>query len=151
MATATEPAEKRTSFNERQRLFLRYFTAILVDLTVLNLCEEYWDLVVIESFTISLFAAIVLQLLLQLTLVVEHHLASYFKSKQGTHFVAMRWFSSWAVLFVSKFVILEALDFTFGAEVEFLGPLHGLVSLIAVIIAMMVAEKAIMKLYHALG
>ncbi len=41
-----------------QRLFLRYFTAILVDLVVLNLLAEYWETVVLDSFTISLFAAV---------------------------------------------------------------------------------------------
>jgi hypothetical protein len=151
MEQTIDQAEKRTSFNERQRLFLRYFTAILVDLTVLNLFEEYWDLVVIDSFTISLFAAIVLQVLLQLTLVVEHWIASHFVSKEGTKYKVMRFFGSWAVVFLSKFVILEALDFAFGDKVAFLGPFHGLVALIVVIIAMVVAEKAIMKLYHALG
>ncbi len=50
--------------SSNQQLFLRYFTAILVDLTVLNLFEEYWAPVVIESFTISLLAALLLQALL---------------------------------------------------------------------------------------
>ena len=53
-ATATAPSDN-------QRLFMRYFTAILIDLTVLNLFDEYWDAVTISSFTVSLLAAIVLQ------------------------------------------------------------------------------------------
>ncbi len=40
--------------NNPQRLFLRYTIAVLVALTVLNLFEEYWDLVDIGSFSISL-------------------------------------------------------------------------------------------------
>lgn len=135
----------------RQRLFMRYFTAILVDLVVLNLFDEYWDKVIIGSFTISLFAAIVLQLLLQLTLMLEHRLAAYFQSKVGTVFVVLRWFVAWMVLFLSKFVILWTLDIAFGDEVMFLGVYHGIVAFILVIFAMLLAEKAVMKLYYALG
>ena len=66
-----------------QRLFLRYFTAILVDLVVLNLFAEYWELVEVDSFTISLFAAVLLQVLLKLTLAIEHRIGAYFKTKEG--------------------------------------------------------------------
>ena len=62
--------------SNNQQLFLRYFTAILIDLVVLSLFAEYWSLVTIESFTVALFAAILLQLLLKLTLLVEHQVAS---------------------------------------------------------------------------
>ncbi len=52
----------------RQALFIGYFLCVLVDLTVLNLFDEYWQRVDIDSFTVSLFAAALLQLLLKLTL-----------------------------------------------------------------------------------
>ena len=52
----------------RQVLFVRYLTAIMIDLTVLNLFEEHWDAVIIDSFTISLLAAVLLQVLLKVTL-----------------------------------------------------------------------------------
>ncbi|MCW8964067.1 MAG: hypothetical protein OQL16_09735 [Gammaproteobacteria bacterium] len=149
--TATLPDDGSITLNNRQRLFIRYFTAILVDLVVLNLFDEYWDKVVINSFTISLFAAVVLQLLLQLTLVFEHRMASYFKSKSGKAFVALRWLSTWLVLFISKFIILWVLDISFGDEVLFLGVLHGLVAFIVVVFAILLAEKAIMKLYQSLA
>ena len=54
----------------RQRLFSRYAIAILVDLVVLNLFAEYSSRVTIDTFTTSLLAAILLQLLLQATLSV---------------------------------------------------------------------------------
>jgi hypothetical protein len=151
METAAISSQPAQVISERQRLFIRYFTAILIDLTVLNLFDEYWDNVVIGSFTISLFAALVLQALLQLTLVIEHRIANYFKSKPGRAAKVLRLLASWAVLFVSKFVILWALDFTFGDEVLFLGALHGLVAFFTVIIVMLIAENAIIKIYRALA
>ena len=54
----------------RQRRFLRFLTATLVDLVVLNLFVEYLpQYVTVDSFTITLLAAVVLQVLLKLTLV----------------------------------------------------------------------------------
>ena len=58
---------------------------------------------------------------------------------------------TWAVLFISKFIILWVLDISFGEEVLFLGALHGLVAFIVVVFATLLAEKAIMKLYRALA
>lgn len=149
--TAGPAIDGSITLNNRQRLFIRYFTAILIDLAILNLFDEYWDKVVIDSFTISLFAAIVLQVLLQLTIAFEHRMASYFKAKEGSHFVALRWLSTWLVLFLSKFVILWALDISFGDAVLFLGVYHGIVAFIVVVFAILLAEKAIMKLFHALA
>jgi hypothetical protein len=69
--TSTLPASARIP-STKQLLFLRYFTAILIDLAVLNLFDEYWEHVVIDSFTISLIAALLLQVLLKITLALEH-------------------------------------------------------------------------------
>jgi len=151
MENSIAQEDSAQSMSNKQRLFMRYFTAILVDLTVLNLFEEYWDNVVIGSFTISLFAAIVLQILLQLTIVFEHKVAAYFKSKSGTSAKVQRFFATWAILFFSKIIILEAINIAFGDKVLFLGAFHGLVAFIVVVIALLVAEKAIIKLYHSLA
>ena len=64
--TETEAAKSDTMLlSNRQRLFVRYLLAVLIDLTVLNLFVEYWDKIVIDSFTISLLAAVLLQILLR--------------------------------------------------------------------------------------
>jgi hypothetical protein len=137
--------------NTRQRLFNRYFTAILIDLTVLNLFVEYSDYVVIDSFTISLLTAFLLQVLLKLTLAIEHRIGAYFNSKTGAVAKFLRFFCAWAVLFGSKFVILAAVNVAFGDDVDFGGPLHGVAIFIAVVVAMLVAEEAMVRFYHRLG
>jgi hypothetical protein len=144
------PASAEVPSN-KQRLFLRYFTAILIDLVVLNLFVEYSEHVVIDSFTISLLAALLLQVLLKATLAIEHWVAAYFNARQGGLAKFLRYFSVWLILFGSKFVILEALSFAFGDEVYFGGPLHGLVVLIAVVVTMLVAEEAVVRLYRRLA
>lgn len=137
--------------SSRQKWFLRYFTAVLIDLVVLNLFVEYSQYVQIDSFTISVFAAILLQILLKLTLVVEHRAAAYFQSRPGKTAKVMRWFVAWLILFGSKFVILEAVNFAFGDLVNFGGWFNGVVAIIAVLVVMLVVEEAIVRFYRTLA
>lgn len=137
--------------SSNQRLFLRYFTAILLDLVILNIFAEFWHHVTIHSFTISLCAAVLLQVLLKLTLAIEHRAASYFNSKEGTLARTMRFVSAWAILFLSKFVILGAINFAFGDSIIFSGPVHGVVAFIVVVVVMLVSEEAIVRFYNRLS
>ncbi len=63
----------------------------------------------------------------------------------------MRFFTAWLILFGSKFVILEALVLALGDRLKFGGPLHGVVVLIAVVVAMLAAEVILVKLYRRMG
>lgn len=135
----------------KQRVFMRYLTATLVDLVVLGLFAEYWELVTANSFTILLLAAVVLQVLLKLTIVLEHRLAAFFNARPGGFNKFMRFFSAWLVLFGSKFVILEALVLAFGDRLRFGGPFHGVVALIVVVVVMLVVEAVLVKFYRRLG
>lgn len=137
--------------SNRQRVFIRYTFAVLVDLTVLNLFNQYWDYVYIEHFTISLLAAILLQALLQATILVEHKVAGYFKGKEGLKPKLLRGFSTWAIVFSSKFVILGAINFAFGDSVRFMGPIQGLFAFFVVVIAIILSEQLIIRINKALA
>ena len=137
--------------NNSQKLFVRYLVAVLIDLTVLNLFDEFWDLVTIEPFSVSVLAAILLQVLLKATLVLEHKVAAYFNAKSGGFAKFMRFFTAWLILFGSKFIMLGAIDFAFGDDVLFSGPLHGVVSFIVVVMVMLAAEEIAVRIYRRLG
>ncbi len=137
--------------SDRQRLFLRYFTGILIDLVVLNLFAQYWHVVHVESFSISLLAAVVLQVLLKLTIAAEHQVAVFFNARPGGFMKFMRFFGAWFVLFASKFAILEALSFVFGDTIHFDGRWHGIIPLIIVVVTMLIAEELIVRLYRKIG
>lgn len=139
------------SFTTRQQLFLRYTYLVLIDLTMLNFFNEYWDLVFIEFFSISLLTAMLLQILLQLTIAIEHRVSNYFKKKPGTGAKVLRGLSIWAILFISKLVILEAINICFGDSVLFGGPIHGLVAFIVVVIGIIIAEQIFFRIYRYLG
>ena len=135
----------------RQRVFMRYLTATLVDLAVLGLFAEYWEHVSVDSFTIMVLAAVLLQVLLKLTIVVEHRVAAFFNARPGGFNKFMRFFTAWLILFGSKFVILEALVLAFGDRISFGGPFHGIVALIVVVVAMLVVEAVLVKFYRRMG
>ena len=141
------------SFNNKQRLYLRYLVAVLVDLTVLSLFNEYApQYLFIESFSLSLFAAIILQVLLQLTLKAEHKVAHYFfHGKSGLKINILRGFTAWSMIFISKLIMLKALSIAFGSSVVFGGVLHGVVAFIVIITTMIVAEQIFIKIYNSLA
>lgn len=140
------------SFSRKQLLFLKYMLIVLIDLVVLGLFNQYWNLVFIETFTIGMLTAMLLQFLMQVAMKIEHIAADYFfGGKTGTHVKIMRGVSAWAIVFVSKLVILKALSIAFGDSVVFSGPMHGVVSFIVVVTGIIIAEQAVMWIYRFLG
>ena len=138
-------------FSRRQQVFLRYTYLVLIDLVVLNLFDEYWNWVQIEFFSITLLAAILLQVLLQVTIAIEHRVADYFKQKPGNWAVTARVVTTLLIIIASKFAILWAINVTFGDSVLFTGPKHGLVSFYVVVIAIVVIEQIFFKILRTLG
>ena len=125
----------------RQRIFTRYLVAILVDLLVLNLFAEYWQRVEVSSFSVTLLAAVIMQLLLQATFVIEHVVAARFAGREGIQWQALRWISAWLILFLSKLIMLWSINLALGDSIRFLGPHHGVLAFITVIVAMVSAEE----------
>jgi len=134
----------------RQRLFSRYVIAILVDLVVLNLVAQYWGRVEIDAFSTSLIAAVLLQMLLQATLLLEHRVAALFEARDGRLWTFLRFFCAWLILFGSKFVMLAVIDRILGDGLMFGGPMHGVAAFILVIIAMLASESLLGRLYRRL-
>lgn len=144
------PAEA-TMPTDRQRLFVLFFTGTLIDLVILGLFAEFSENVHVDSFSIALLAAIVLQALLKLTISIEHRVLALFKGKTGAAWTGLKFFCAWLILFGSKFVILEALTFVFGDRVRFEGLWHGIIWLIAVAVTMVVVEELIVRFYRKLA
>jgi hypothetical protein len=148
---ATKENYTTKTISRKQELFLKYFTFTLVDLVVLNLFAQYWDKVTITSFGVSLLIAVVLQILLKLTLVLEHRVGDYFKSDDSIKMKIYRILSAWLILFVSKFVILWVLELIFVKEIIFLGMWHGVITFIVVVVAILLVEYLVTRIYRALA
>ena len=127
--------------------FARALTEILVYVVVLNLFVEYVHTVVIESFTVSLVTAVLLWLMLAVIVRLERRVADYFRGKQGVWPRVLRYLCVWAILFVSKFVILEVVAFvTAGRAV-----LGHFFEIVAIVLSLMAAEALLGWLYRRLG
>lgn len=143
-----ELAKPRSNY---QQLFTRFIMAVLIDLTVLNFFNQYSELVSIETFTVSFLVAILLQILLLITIDIEHRVSKKFKNKSGAAWKTLQITVIWTILLISKVIILEGINFIFGSAVLFTGPLHGIVIFIIVVIAILVAEQLVLKLYNSLA
>lgn len=142
--------EKVYGFNTPQRLFVGYTLAVLVDLTVLNFLMNTGTSSISSLSPSHLLLRFLLQLLLKLSIGLEHKLADYFKSKPGTAPKIYRGLSSYVILVGSKFVMLEAINILFGDKVDFTGPWNGVVAFFAVVFTILVAEIIVSKIYFAL-
>ena len=127
---------------KRQLVFFSWTKDVLIYILVLNLFVEYNPKMVIDSFTISIFTAILLKILLEIILKLEQRVAAFFEGRK-----VLQIFFVWLILFGSKFVILEVVDLVFGEHVE----LGKFLDVIWLVIALMVARDIFQRIYQALG
>jgi hypothetical protein len=130
-----------------QRRFASWMTDVLVYVVVLNLFVEFADAVIIDSFTISILTAVLLKGLLDVIIGLEHRVAGFFRARSGVIYRVVRPVTTFAILFLSKFVILEAVDLVFGDHVD----LGHLLDVILLVIALMAARMGVGAIYGALG
>ena len=125
-----------TSVTRGQEVFASWATDVLVFIVVLNLFVEYVPKVITESFTISIFTAIVLKLLIDVIAGLEHHVRGWFsgeKDRAG----GVRAGAVFAILFISKFVVLEIIDIVFGDRVS----LGGFIEVASLVVTMILARR----------
>jgi hypothetical protein len=128
--------------SKRQLVFLSWTKDILIYTTVLNLFVEFNQKIIIDSFTISIFTAIILKILLEVILKLEHKVAAAL-----TGYKFLRILIVWLILFGSKFLILEVIDFIFGEHVS----LGKFLDVILLVIVMMVAREVFQQIFRSLG
>jgi hypothetical protein len=127
---------------QRQLIFFSWTKDVLIYIIVLNLFVEYNPKIVIDSFTISIFTAILLKILLDIILQLEHKVSASLEA-----YKFLRIFFVWLILFGSKFLILEVVDILFGDHVE----LGKFLDVIILVITLMVAREVFQRIYLALG
>jgi hypothetical protein len=143
-----DDADARATISGRQLLFIGTVTNVLVNVLVLNVFVQYFDKVVIDRFTISVFTAVLLTILLWLITHIEERVHHYFFDEhEGTGSRILGVAAIWAILFGSKFLILEIVDWVFGDHVE----LGKLIEVILLVVAMLVANGMMQSIFRRLG
>jgi len=125
-----------------QMIFFSWTKDVLIYVVVLNLFVEYSPQVIIDSFPLSIFTAILLKVLLEIIMTLEHKVADVFKANK-----VLRIFFVWLILFSSKFLILEFVNIVFGEHVA-LGKFWD-VFLLA--FTLLLVRKIIQWIYQGLG
>jgi hypothetical protein len=130
-----------------QARFLSWTADVLIYVVVINLFVEYAPSVIIESFTVSLLTAVLLKLLLDSILGLEHRVRAWFARRSGAGWRITGLATTWAILFLSKFLIIEVTAIVFGNQVK----LGGFIEVVALVIAMIAARRLMGLLYRRLA
>lgn len=138
---------ERLSITKWQLVYAGWTLTLLAYIVVLNLWVEFNPSVVIDSFIISIATSVVLLVMLVLILGLEHRVKHWFAQREGTVYRVLGTLSTLLILFLSKFVILEVVDFIFGEHVE----LGHFIDVLLLVLLLIVAQRAIVFGWDALG
>jgi hypothetical protein len=122
------------------------FAAAIVDVfvyvVVLNLFVEYLPKVISETFTLSLLTAVLLKGVLEIVVAAKNRVKARFRAASTPIGKVVAAVMLWAVLFGSKFLVLEVVALVFGDRVS----LGGFFSVTALILALLLSRAAVRRL-----
>ncbi|QXT62475.1 hypothetical protein [Tessaracoccus palaemonis] len=118
---------------------------VFVYVVVLNLVAEYLPMVIAETFTLSLLAAVLLKGVLEVVVLAKNRVKTRFKSAQTVAGKVGAGLLLWAVLFGSKFVVLELMALVFAGRVV----LGGFFAVTGLILVLMAARAGVRRLLAA--
>lgn len=130
-----------------QRVFLSWTADVLVYVVVLNLWVEWSAAKTIDSFTISLLTAALLKLLLDVIAAAKERVLAWARAEDGRGRLVLGLVGVWGILFLSKFLILEAVDVVFGDRVD----LGGFVDVMLLSATLILARQALVWAWRRLG
>jgi len=120
---------------------------VFVYVVVLNLFVEYLPVVISETFTLSLLTALLLKGVLEIVVLAKKRVVTRFRQASTPVGKVVAAILVWAVLFGSKFLVLEAVGLVFGSSVS----LGGFFSVTLLIIVLMLARAAVRRLLSGEG
>ena len=115
---------------------------IFVYMVVLNLFVEYLPQVLSETFTLSLLTAVLLKGVLEVVVAAKNRVKARFRQASTPIGKLAAAVMLWAVLFGSKFLVLEAVGLVFGSRVS----LGGFFSVTLLILVLLLSRAAVRRL-----
>ena len=111
-------------------------------MVVLNLFVEYLPQVISETFTLSLLTAVLLKVVLEIVVAAKNWVKARFRQASTPAGKVAAAVLLWAVLFGSKFLVLEVVALVFGDRVS----LGGFFSVTLLILALLLSRWAVRRL-----
>jgi hypothetical protein len=115
---------------------------VFVYVVVLNLFVEYFPRVLSETFTLSLLTAVLLKGVLELVLAAKNRVKARFRQADTPIGKVVAGLMLWAVLFGSKFLVLEAVAVLFGDRVS----LGGFFSVTLLTLTLLLSRASVRRL-----
>lgn len=115
---------------------------VFVYVVVLNLFVEYLPQVLSETFTLSLLTAVLLKGVLEVVVAAKNRVKARFRQASTPIGKVLAAVLLWAVLFGSKFLVLEAVNLVFGDRVS----LGGFFSVTLLILVLLLSRAAVRRL-----
>ena len=115
---------------------------VFVYVVVLNLAAQFMPQVISETFTLSLFTAVVLKLVLEAVVALKDRIKAGFKAATTPVGRVVAGLLLWGLLISSKFVVLELIALLFRDSVK----LGGFFAVTALIFALMFARSGVRRL-----
>lgn len=137
----------KNMFSDKQLIFKELFVGTLIYAVVLGFFNDYTSIVYAKSFSTIFLAAVVLEALTYLTLLLKSKRMARLQDKAEMTHKAFVLFTVWLVLFLSKFVFIWAIDLAFGDEIA----VYGFFGITGVIMSVTIAHKLADKAFAALG
>ena len=115
---------------------------VFVYVVVLNLAAEYVPVVITETFTMSLFTALLLKLVLEVVVWAKDRVKRRFKAARTPAAKVLAGLLLWALMIGSKFVVLELVALFFADRVS----LGGFFSVTGLILVLLLARLGVRRL-----
>lgn len=115
---------------------------VFVYVVVLNLFVEYLPVVISETFTLSLLTAVLLKGVLEVVVLAKKRVITRFRQADTPVAKVVAAVLVWAVVFGSKFLVLETVALVFGSQVS----LGGFFSVTALIVTLLLARAGVRRL-----
>ena len=115
---------------------------VFVYVVVLNLAAEYVPAVITETFTTSLFTALLLKLVLEVVVWAKNRVKRRFKAARTPMAKVLAGLLLWALMIGSKFVVLELVALFVADRVS----LGGFFSVTGLILALLLARLGVRRL-----
>ena len=135
------------SFTRQQLLFQELFVGTLIYAVVLGFFNDYTSIVYAKSFSTIFLASIVLEILTFLAFVLKRRIISFLKTKTGSLYKILMFFSVWFIMFVSKFVFIWVLDVVFGDYIN----INGFFGILLVVLTVTLVHKTAYVVFEKLG
>ena len=138
---------KASIFNSRQLLFKELFSGTLIYSVVLGFFNDYTSIVYAKSFSTIFYAAIVLEVLTYLVLVLKDEAIKWLVDRNGIIYRIMMFFCVWLIMFLSKFIFIWSIDLIFGDYIN----INGFFGVLILVFAVTVIHKTADKVFAKLG